>query len=607
MGGLGEVAGAAILLFDKSLRLEYYLPMSTIKNHELSRLFEEMADILEFKAENPFKINAYRKAAHILEGLTEDIEAISQEGRLQQIPGIGTGIARKIKEYLTSGKMSKYEEAKKDVPETLIDLLRIQGLGPKTLGLAHKELGIVNLLDLERTIQIGSLERLPNMGKKKVESILRGIRFFKLSQERMLLGVALPLVLEIIDELSKVKGIGAVSTCGSLRRMKETIGDIDILAENKEGERIIAAFTQLPQVKEVLAADSTKGSILTQDGVQVDLRVVHPDSFGAALQYFTGSAAHNIRLREMAKKKGLKITEYGIFKGEKKIGGKSEEDIYKTLDLPWIPPELREDWGEIEAVIEGKLPRLVKGNDILGDLHVHSNYSDGTSSIEEMAIKAMELGYRYVAICDHSNSARYAHGLTEERLLQKIGEISRLNEELKEIRILAGAEVDIMKDGSLDYSDDVLSRLDVVIAAIHQGFKQNVTERICRALENPWVDIVAHPTGRLISSREGYEVDIEKVMQKAAKTGKALEINTYYDRLDLSDIHCKRAKEFGCMFSIGSDAHLARDLEMVKFGLGVARRGWLEKEDLLNTLPLEELLVVEKKGEFFYSGAKNKV
>lgn len=561
-----------------------------IKNRELSHIFEEMADILEFKAENPFKVNAYRKASRILEGLTEDIRLIHGEGRLRQLPGIGAGLAEKIAEYLDTGKMSKYEEIKRDIPESLIDLLKIQGLGPKTLSLAHKELGIANLLDLERAIQIGNLERLPGLGKKRAENILRGIRFFQLSSERILLGLALPVATEIIDELKRTRGIGRVSTCGSLRRMKETVGDIDLLTEGKEGRRIAEAFTRLQQAKEVLAAGSTKGSILTESGIQVDLRVVDPDSYGAALQYFTGSAAHNIRLREMAKRRGLKINEYGIFKGEERIGGRDEEDVYRAVGLSWIPPELREDWGEIEAAMEEILPEIVRGEEILGDLHVHSDYSDGVSSIREIAIKAKGLGYKYVAICDHSRSVRYANGLEQERLLQKIREISRLNEDLNGIRVLAGAEVDILRDGDLDYPDEILSKLDLVIAAIHQGFRQNVTERICRALENRFVDILAHPTGRLLSSREGYEVDIEKVMQKAAVTGKALEINAYYDRLDLSDINCKRAKELGCRFSIGSDAHSVQDLEMMRFGLGVAGRGWLEKADLLNTLPIERLL-----------------
>lgn len=557
--------------------------MTQAKNKELTAIFEDMANILEFKGENPFKISAYHKAARVIEGLGEDIKVIFEGGGLLEIPGIGSGIAQKIEEYLTTGKMSKYEEMKKDVPEGLIELLGIQGLGPKTLALVHKELDVRNLLDLERAIQLGSLEGLPGMGQKKVENILRGIRFFRLSKERILLGLAWPIVLEIIEALKETKIINRISPCGSLRRMRETIGDIDILASGKEGGVIINAFTELELVKEILVKGETKGSILTADGLQIDLRVVDDDSFGAALQYFTGSKAHNIKLREMAKKKGLKINEYGIFKNEKKIGGKEEEEIYRILDLPWVPPELREDLGEIEEAKSGRLPVLVEKREILGDLHVHSDYSDGSSSIMELAKKARELGYKYIAITDHSRSVKYGHGLSIERLLNQIEEISKANQRLKEIRILTGTEVDILKDGTLDFPDEVLEKLDIVIAAIHQGFKQNVTFRMCKAMGNPHVDIIAHPTGRLISAREGYDIDTEEVMRKAVETRVALEINSYYDRLDLSDINTKHAKELGARFVLGSDAHSSQQLEMLRYGLAVARRGWLAKRDLLNT------------------------
>jgi len=557
--------------------------MTQAKNKELTAIFEDMANILEFKGENPFKISAYHKAARVIEGLGEDIKVIFEGGGLLEIPGIGSGIAQKIEEYLTTGKMSKYEEMKKDVPEGLIELLGIQGLGPKTLALVHKELDVRNLLDLERAIQLGSLEGLPGMGQKKVENILRGIRFFRLSKERIPLGLAWPIVLEIIEALKETKIINRISPCGSLRRMRETIGDIDILASGKEGGVIINAFTELELVKEILVKGETKGSILTADGLQIDLRVVDDDSFGAALQYFTGSKAHNIKLREMAKKKGLKINEYGIFKNEKKIGGKEEEEIYRILDLLWVPPELREDLGEIEEAKSGRLPVLVEKREILGDLHVHSDYSDGSSSIMELAKKARELGYKYIAITDHSRSVKYGHGLSIERLLNQIEEISKANQRLKEIRILTGTEVDILKDGTLDFPDEVLEKLDIVIAAIHQGFKQNVTFRMCKAMENPHVDIIAHPTGRLISAREGYEIDTEEVMKKAVEKRVALEINSYYDRLDLSDINTKHAKELGARFVLGSDAHSSQQLEMLRYGLAVARRGWLAKRDLLNT------------------------
>jgi DNA polymerase (family 10) len=550
-----------------------------------------MADILEFKGEIPFKINAYRKAARIIQDLTDDIEVLAKEGKLQDIPGVGSGIAKKIDEYIKTGKMTKYEEIKADIPASLIDLLGIQGLGPKSLALAYKELGVKNLLDLQRAIENGSLAKLPQMGDKKIENIKRGIKLFQASKERILLGFALPEVWALIDELKKLPEVSNISPAGSLRRLKETIGDIDILVTGKDGRKIIDYFVHLPQVKEILASGETKGSIITEDGVQVDVRVVEENSFGAALQYFTGSKAHNIKLREMAKKKGLKINEYGVFKGDEKIGGKDEKDVYQALDLPWIPPEIREDLGEIEQAIDHKVPELVQLEDIQGDLHIHSNYSDGSSSIEEIALNAKELGYKYIAICDHSQSVKYAGGLTEDELLRQIDEIAMLNEKLDGIRILAGNEVDIKHDGSLDYPDKILEKLDIVIAAIHMGFRHNVTERICKAMEHPLVDIVAHPTGRLISTREGYIVDLSKILEKASKTNTVLEINAYYERLDLNDINCRRASELGCKFAISTDAHHLQQLWMMKLGIGVARRAWLNKNLIINTQPLNSILL----------------
>jgi DNA polymerase (family 10) len=562
-----------------------------IKNIQIANIFNRMADILEFKGEIPFKVNAYRKAARVIQDLTDDIELLAKEGKLQNIPGVGSGIAKKIDEYIKTGKMTKYEEIKADIPASLIDLLGIQGLGPKSLALAYKELGVKNLLDLQRAIENGSLAKLPQMGDKKIENIKRGIKLFQASKERILLGFALPEVWGLIDELKKLPEVANISPAGSLRRFKETIGDIDILVTGKDGRKIIDYFVHLPQVKEILASGETKGSIITEDGVQVDVRVVEEDSFGAALQYFTGSKAHNIKLREMAKKKGLKINEYGVFKGDEKIGGKDEEDVYRALDLPWIPPEIREDLGEIEEAINNKVPELVQLEDIQGDLHIHSNYSDGSSSIEEIALNAKKLGYKYIAICDHSQSVKYAGGLTEDELLRQIDEIDKLNEKLDGIRILAGNEVDIKHDGSLDYPDKILEKLDIVIAAIHMGFRHNVTERICKAMEHPLVDMVAHPTGRLISTREGYVIDLAKILEKASMTNTVLEINAYYERLDLNDINCRRASELGCKFAINTDAHHLQQLWMMKLGIGVARRAWLNKNLIINTQPLNSILL----------------
>ncbi|MCD6170698.1 MAG: DNA polymerase/3'-5' exonuclease PolX [Candidatus Latescibacteria bacterium] len=561
-----------------------------MKNRELSEIFGRMADILEFKGENPFKVNAYRKASRVIGELRDDVEVIYKQGRLMNIPGIGSGIAKKIEEYLTTGRMSKYEEISRGVPEGLMELMAIQSMGPKTLALLHDRLGVEGLDDLKRVIEDGSMEALPGLGAKKVENIKRGIKLYAASRGRIPLGIALPIVDGIIAQLKQMKQIIRISAAGSLRRMKENIGDIDILAAGTEGEHIIQRFAQLPQVTEVLAAGDTKGSVIIEGKTQVDLRVVSPQSFGSALQYFTGSKAHNIHLREIAKGRGLKISEYGIFRGDERLGGQREEDIYSALGLCWIPPEMREDRGEIEAASAGTLPELVKPEEIHGDLHVHSQHSDGTATIEQIALKAKELGYEYIAICDHSQSARYAGGLSEEELLGEIEEIDQLNQKLHGIRILAGTEVDINADGSLDYPDELLTKLDIVVAAVHSGFKKNVTERMISAMENPHVDVIAHPTGRLISSREGYEVDVDQIMAKAAETHTALEINSYYDRLDLSDINCMKAKQMGVKLSIGTDAHHIDQLWAIRLGVAVARRAWLGGNDLLNTLSLPRLL-----------------
>ena len=564
------------------------------KNKILAQIFERIGDALDFQGENTFKIAAYRKAARVLEDLPEDVEEIYKkkgiEG-LHGIPGIGERIAKKIAEFLETGKMRKYDEVMSQVPQELIALLDVQGLGPRTLRLAYEKLDVRNLDDLKRVLDDGNLAALPGMGEKKVENIKKGLELYEKMRERIPLGLAYPLVQEIIMRMKELKEVEDISACGSFRRMKETVGDLDILVKGKDGSKIIHYFTELPGVTRVLASGETKGSVIFNDRFQVDMRVVSASSYGAALQYFTGSKAHNIHLRTIAKGLGLKISEYGVFKADEKIGGVEEEDVYKTLGLPWIPPELREDWGEIEAAENRALPDLVTMQDIRGDLHVHSKYSDGTATLEEIAKYAKEMGYEYIVIADHSKSVKYARGLETERLLRKIEEVKKLNEKLDGIKLLCGTEVDILQDGSLDYDDELLSKLDFVIAAIHiWSKKEDTTKRILKAMENPYVHAIAHPTGRLISTREGYQVDIEAIIEKAAQTGTALEINAYYDRLDLQDIYVKRAKERGVKIIIGTDAHNMGQLWMMELGVGIARRGWLEKKDVLNTLPRGEFL-----------------
>jgi DNA polymerase (family 10) len=564
-----------------------------MKNKELADLFERMADILEFKGENPFKINAYRKASRIIGDLTQDIEEIAESGKLKDVPGIGEGMAQKIVEYLKTGKVSKYEEVRKGVSDELIAIMDIPGMGPKTLSMIHREKGISNLSQLERALEEGSLIGLFGIGEKKVENIKRGIQLLKQSKGRMNLGIAFPVAKRIVEALREKTGSRKIEWAGSLRRMRENIGDIDILATGPNKEKIIHNFTHLPEVKEVLASGETKASVIVEGGIQIDLRVVGEVSYGAALQYFTGSKAHNIHLRGIAKAKGIKINEYGVFKGEKKIGGKEEKDVYLSLGMDWIEPELREDRGEIEAAQKGGLPKLVQESEIKGDLHIHSNWSDGTSSIEEIARAAQKRGYQYVVICDHSKSLRIAHGLDESRLMEQIEEIDRINEKMKGFQILKGSEVDILADGKLDFPEKILEKLDIVIGAIHSGFKQDkakMTKRITRALENPYIHILAHPSGRLLGARDPYEIEIEELMEAAKKFGKALEINAYFERLDLNDIHCRKAKEMGIRVSIGTDAHHLDQMWMMSLGVAVARRGWLEDKDILNTFSLKEIL-----------------
>lgn len=566
-----------------------------MRNSEIAQIFRDIADILELKGENPFRVRAYQKIVRTLESLPGEVKEIYRRGDLRNIPGVGEGLAKKIEELLTTGKLTYYDDLKKQIAPGLVELLSIQEIGPKTASLLHKELGINNVRELEKAVSEHRLKDLPGMGEKTEENIQRGIELLKKKRGRMLLGKAHPLALSIIGHLKSQTRADRVSSAGSLRRMKETIGDIDILVTSREPRQVMQVFTELPEITEILALGETKSSVIMGNGLQVDVRVVESDSFGAALQYFTGSKLHNIKLRKVANKRGLKINEYGVFKvksGEK-IAGREEEDVYATLNLPYIPPELREERGEIEAAREGKLPQLVEPGDIKGDFHIHSRWSDGSESIPELAESARKMGYRYIAICDHSQSLGIAGGLSVDERRQQIKEIREINKKLKCLRILAGAEVDIHSDGSLDYEDELLKELDIVIAAIHSGFKQDkktITNRIVKAMENKFVHIIAHPTGRLLHEREPYQVDMETLIREARRTGTFLELNAFPKRLDLDDICCRQAKETGVTVALGTDAHHQGQMDMMRYGVATARRGWLERKDVLNTLSLKELL-----------------
>jgi DNA polymerase (family 10) len=556
-----------------------------MRNKELAKIFSRIADAIEFKGGDRFRIIAYRRAAATLEDLTEDIETVAEESRLEELQGVGKAIASKIKEYLKTGRIQKYDEEIENVPEELLDLLVIQDLGPKTLALAYKKLDVRNLTDLKKTISDGTLAELPRMGKQKVKNIKKSIEIFEKSRERIPISEAVQISEKIVKYLKSYQDIKQVIPAGSLRRMKETVGDIDILATGIDGEKIIDYFIAYPYTERVIASGDTKGSILVQtdrETRQIDLRILPQESFGAALQYFTGSKEHNIKLRRIAREKGLKINEYGVFQGKNRIAGRTEEEVYKAVGLPYIPPELREDRGEIEVGYKGEIPKLIDIADIKGDLHVHSDYSDGTSTLQEIAEFAKSLNYKYVAICDHSKSVNYAGGLSEEKLRRQMIEIERLNTD-REVKMLKGTEVDILKNGDLDFPDEILEELDLVVAAVHLGFKYDVTDRIIKAIENPNVDIIAHPSGRLISRREGYEVDLEAVIKRARKYNKILELNAYPDRLDLDDKGLRRTKEAGVRVSIGTDAHTAAEMRWMRFGVGTARRGWLERDDVINT------------------------
>lgn len=570
-----------------------------MKNQEVAAIFNGIANILEIKGSNPFRIRAYRKAAQNIENLTEDIAAVAARGGLEDIPGIGKDLAGKIQEIIATGTLKVYEDLQKEVPSGIVSLLGIPGVGPRTAKALFDHFGVFSIEDIKKLALEHKIRGLPGIKAKTEENILKGIAILKKGRGRLPVGIVLPVAEEILSILSKKCPTCRLSIAGSLRRRRETVKDIDLLASSDKPAKVMKVFTGLSVVEDIIAAGETKSSIRTREGIQVDLRVVEPKSFGAALCYFTGSKAHNIRIRDLAVRQGLKINEYGVFKGKKRVGGETEEDVFKSVGLPWIPPELREDRGEIEAAQAGQLPVLVEMKDIRGDLHVHSKYSDGTASLAEIAKKANEFGFSWVAVCDHSASLKVARGLSISKLQKKMDEIRKFNQKGGPVKLLCGTEVDIDNNGNLDYPDEILCQLDIVVAAIHTGFKQDkktLTHRITSAMRNPHVHIIAHPTGRLIGEREPYAVDMEEVIRVAAETETALEINAYFKRLDINDIQAKTAKEKGCKLAIGSDSHIMEQMNFMSLGVSVARRAWLAREDLLNTMTYGELISYLHKG-----------
>lgn len=563
-------------------------------NQQISRIFNEIADLLEIKGENQFRIRAYRKAAQNIESLSKDVAQLA-ENELTGIPGIGKDLAGKIREFISTGAVKTHRELREEIPESLIMLLSIPGLGPKTAKLLHDKLNISSMDSLERLAHEHKLSGLPGIKDKTEKNILKGIEMIRRGKERQPIGKVLPLADEIRHRLLKTSPLKELEIAGSLRRWKDTIKDIDLLAVSDEPEKAMNAFVRLPLVDRILMRGPTKSSVITKDGIQVDLRVVEERSFGAAMAYFTGSKEHNIRLREMAVRAGIKINEYGIFrvKDNKRLGGEKEGDIYRLLGLPYIPPELREDNGEIEAAIEGSLPDLVEPGDIRGDLHVHTNYSDGSHSLEELAEAARKRGYEYIAITDHTKGLGVARGLNEEKIINELNAVRALNRKIRGFRLLMGVEVDIRSDYTLDLPDEVLKQLDIVVASIHSGFRQGreqLTKRLISAVNNPYVTVIAHPTGRLIGERDAYDIDMERVLKTAAEKGRAIEINAYPLRLDINDVYAKRAKEIGVPIAISTDAHITSQFDYIRYGVSTARRGWLEKNDIINTYSIENLI-----------------
>ncbi|HEV8341623.1 MAG TPA: DNA polymerase/3'-5' exonuclease PolX [Candidatus Binatia bacterium] len=569
--------------------------VKTMRNSDMAQIFHEIALYLEMQNVQ-FKPRAYEKVAYTLEALEEPVSEIYKRGgskALREIPGVGAAIAEKIEEIIQSGKLKYHEELKRETPVDLSSLTAIEGVGPKSVKVLYEKLGVKDVSGLEQAALAGTIRNLPHFGEKMEQKILKGIDFFKSRSGRFLLGTILPSILEIEGRLRGVTEVEQVVVAGSIRRRKETIGDADILVVSRKPEKVMGFFVSMPEVAHVLGQGKTKTMVKLRNGMDMDLRVVEEESFGAALCYFTGSKDHNVALRRIAQEKGLKLNEYGLFHGNKRVAGRTEEEVYKALGLPFIHPEMRENLGEIEAAKRGDLPEILGYQDLRGDLQIQTTWTDGANSIEEMAAEAKRVGLEYIAITDHTKSLAMTGGSDEAKLLQQMAAIDKINRPLKGIRILKGAEVNINNDGTLDIKDEVLAQLDVVGVAVHSHFnlpRREMTERIVRAIRNPHADILFHPTGRLIQKREPYDVDMDEIVRTAKETGTVLEVDAYPDRLDLKDEYIRKAVEAGVKLVIDSDAHSINHIRFLEFGIAQARRGWAKKKDVINTRPLKEFL-----------------
>lgn len=577
-------------------RRENRPPAAPAHNADIAAAFEEIADILDVEGANPFRIRAYRNAARVVNGLAEEAAVMVARGDdLAELPGIGKDLAEKIGDLARTGSTPLLDKLRRETPPPLLELLRLPGLDPKRVKTLHDELDIANLPQLHRAIKDGRLRTLPGFGEKLEKQILLGLAQQAAAPTRTKLAIAAQYAEPLAAYLRSLPGVQHVVIAGSYRRSRETVGDLDLVAAAPLPEPIVKSFTAYPEVARVLASGPTRGTVVLRSGIQVDIRVVPPESLGAALVYFTGSKTHNIAIRRIAQAHGLKINEYGVFRGGRRLSGETEESVYRSIGLPLVPPELREDNGEIEAAGAGRLPHLVELADIRGDLHIHTTATDGHNSIADMTQAAKALGFRYIAVTEHSRHLTVAHGLDAARLKQQIGQIERLNSTSPDIRILKGIEVDILEDGRLDLPDSILAKLDLVIGAVHSSFhlsRARQTDRILRGLDNPYITMLAHPSGRLIGQREPYDIDMLKILGKLKAQGRFIELNAHPDRLDLTDTQCRAAKDAGVLVCINTDAHSTNDFRNMRFGVGQARRGWLEKDDVLNTRLLPDLLAL---------------